>query len=297
MASLRSLTDDIDLYHQAFAIFHRIADRDNIMASWVDSKLSEIFSGWSVSLNGQDPLKVLSIGPGKGDIESRIIRILRSCRQPHHIVHATIVEPAAEMVNKYKEHVADQASELPNVAYDWRVQTLEDFQATPTNHDARFHFISSVHSIYYVPDLKTSLKDLYDRLEPGGIMLIVVVSDDSGMGQLWKSDLQMHKTKDQHPTSSDIQVACASQGIPVAQELRIKVRSNITFCLGEPEKLSTDGRLLLDFFTHTAHFVRDAPPDLQRDVRECLASAKCSEKGEEGEVIFRGDWKAFIIKK
>ncbi|XP_022087937.1 histamine N-methyltransferase A-like [Acanthaster planci] len=297
MASLRSLTDDTDLYYQAFAIYRQIGDGENIMAGWVDSKLSETVSGWSVSLSGQEPLKVLSIGPGEGYTESRIIRVLRSCRQPHHIVHATIVEPAAEMVNKYKERIADQASELPDVAYDWRVQTLEDFQATPTNYDARFHFISSVHSIYYVPDLETSLKDLYDRLEPGGIMLIVVVSDDSGMGQLGKNDPRMHKTKDQHPTSFDIQVACASQGIPVAQELRINERFNINLCLCEPKDLSTDGRLLLDFLTHVANFVRDAPPDLQREVQECLANAKYSEKGDEGEVIFRADSKAFIIKK
>ena len=62
------------------------------------------------------------------------------------------------------------------MTYDWRTQTMEEYQNTAGNQGSKFHFISSVHSIYYVPDLQASLKDLYDRLESKGMMLIVAGS-------------------------------------------------------------------------------------------------------------------------
>ncbi|XP_038048486.1 histamine N-methyltransferase A-like [Patiria miniata] len=296
MSSLRSLTDDMDLYHRAFSIYHRIAERDKVLGRWVEKELREVVNGWTAGVTGQEPLRVLSIGPGEGAIETKILQVLHGCRKPHPRIHTTVLEPVADQTDRFKQRVADPAAQLPDTTFDWRIEKLEDYQAAAAN-AAKFHFISSVHSIYYVPDLEASLKDLYARLEPGGLMLIVLVAEDSGMGRVWKGFPGLQSMRDPYPTSAEIESACASQGIPLGRQLTINVRSNIGFCLPEPPNLSEEGSLLLDFFAHVGHFVRDAPPDLQRKVREFLGSDKCSERGAGGEVIFKGDWRAFIIEK
>ena len=107
-------------------------------------------------------------------MENRILSLLCHRKEPHNHVHTTVVEPVAEMVDRFKERVAAQASQ--DMTYDWRTQTMEEYQNTAGNQGSKFHFICSVHSIYYMADLKTCLKDLYDRLESKGMMLIILSS-------------------------------------------------------------------------------------------------------------------------
>ena len=91
--------------------------------------------------------------------------------------------------------------------------------------------------------------------------------------------------------------ACESLGIPVAKQIRIKIRGDITACFADPQDLTEEGRLLLSFFTHIMHFVRDAPEALRRDVVEFLGSESCSEKDDEGRVSVISDLHALIFKR
>ena len=91
--------------------------------------------------------------------------------------------------------------------------------------------------------------------------------------------------------------ACESLGIPVAKRMPIKIRGDITACFADPQDLTEEGRLLLSFFTHIMHFVRDAPEALRKDVVEFLGSESCSEKDDEGRVFFIGDWDAVIFER
>ncbi|XP_038048489.1 histamine N-methyltransferase-like [Patiria miniata] len=292
---MRSLTDDMEHYHKAFGVYHRLADRNNVMGRWVDSQLPQIFKDLNVALADQDVLKVLSVGPGDGEIENGILRVLHDEKMQYKNFHVTVVEPAVDMVDKYKARVSADASQQQGMTYDWKTQTLDGY--TEGNKATKFHFISSLHSIYYAEDLQASLKNLFCRLEPGGMMLVVVISDKSGFGQFGKSFPLLWGNRHHHPTSAEVQAACDKESIPVAQEFTIKVRSNITPCFAEPGAMVDDGRLLLDFFSHVADFVRDASPSHLQEVREFLGSDRCSERVEDDQVYFNGDWKALIIKR
>ena len=110
-----------------------------------------------------------------GDIESGVLRIFRdSLRPPPDHVLTTVVEPAADKLRLFQERMAQEKAQ--GIELDCKIQTLQDYQSAAENQAARFHLISSVHSIYYVPDLKASLKDLYERLEPNGLMMIIQLS-------------------------------------------------------------------------------------------------------------------------
>ena len=89
-------------------------------------------------------------------------------------INNRVVEPLQEMMVKYKALAQSKSHQLQDVSFDWRLQTLEQYEKTGDL--ARFHFISAVHSVYYLSDLESSLAYLYDRLEPGGVMVITLIS-------------------------------------------------------------------------------------------------------------------------
>ena len=89
-------------------------------------------------------------------------------------INNRVVEPAPDQLVQYKALVQSKAHELHGVSCDWRQQTIEEYEQAGDL--TKFHFISAVHSIYYVDDVEGSLMYLYNHLEPGGIMLVIIIS-------------------------------------------------------------------------------------------------------------------------
>ncbi|XP_033637198.1 histamine N-methyltransferase-like [Asterias rubens] len=296
--AMRSLTDDMDHYHRAFGVYHRVADRYNVLSQWVNTELRQAFKSMNVNYtDGKEDMKILSIGPGDGEIENQILRILRDGHEPPRPIKATIVEPAVDMVYRYKTRVVKDTAQLTDISYDWRAETLDAYLENGENDGAKFHFISALHSIYYASDMQAAIKDLYGRLEDGGILLMVVISDKSGFGRFGSNFPLMWGSRHHHPTSAQVLAACQNENIPIDQEFITKVQANITPCFNDPQDMTQDGRLLVDFFTHVADFLKDAQPETKKEVLEFLGGKLCAEKREDGQVYFHGDWKAFIIRR
>ncbi|XP_033637194.1 histamine N-methyltransferase A-like [Asterias rubens] len=296
MASIRPLTDDMEYYHRAFGVYDRVADRHNVLINWMETQLKEVVKTMG-DVTG--PMRALCIGPGDGTIENTVLKVLRSRTESSGRVNATVVEPVPDMVSLFKARIAaDETSHQQGMSYAWKTQTLDEFRGEIAGKDeVKFHFISSVHSIYYVPDLEATMKDLYDRLEPGGVMMVIVVSENCGLGRLWKRFPLLGGARQHHPTSAEVEAACSNQNIPVSENFTIKVRSNITACFSKPEDRTEDANLLLNFFTHAVNFVQDAPAELQSEVVEYLGSDACTEKRGGDQMYFIGDWKALIVRR
>ena len=91
------------------------------------------------------------------------------------IITNRVVEPDEDQIIKYKALVQTKGHELLGVKFDWRQQTLEQYRDTD-GVGTKFHFISAIHSLYHVEDVDSSLMYLYDLLEPGGIMISILLS-------------------------------------------------------------------------------------------------------------------------
>ena len=100
--------------------------------------------------------------------------MLTKLMQRYPRINNCVVEPAEDQIVQYKALAQSRAHELQGVSFDWRQQTTDQF--TEAGDATKFHFISAIHSIYYVDDVDSSLMYLYDRLEPGGTMLVITVS-------------------------------------------------------------------------------------------------------------------------
>ena len=89
-------------------------------------------------------------------------------------INYRVLDPSPVFLNHFKERVKSKASELKGVTFDWRQQTIEQYEKTGDS--TKFHFISAIHSMYYFENVDGSMMHLYDRLEPGGIFLSMILS-------------------------------------------------------------------------------------------------------------------------
>ena len=90
-------------------------------------------------------------------------------------IHACALEPRAEPLSLYQQKIDRNQSQLRGVEFEWQNCTIEEYMDTKSN-TKKYHFISSIHSIYYMKDLKDTLQYLYDLLAPDGILLIEVAT-------------------------------------------------------------------------------------------------------------------------
>ena len=92
----------------------------------------------------------------------------------HPRIHNTVVEPSQTQVDMYKNLIEGKVPELDGVRYDWRLETLGEFQcrSDKSGDKTKFHFISALYCLYYEPDVDAALEYLYSRLEPGGVLLV-----------------------------------------------------------------------------------------------------------------------------
>ena len=110
-----------------------------------------------------------------GSMDSKILMKLHQREQRR--IHAVIVEPNAPMMERYKALVVKESEMMRGIDFEWRQETLEEFQKSPTGQkDDKFHFINFFNTVYYLEDKEKSLRYLYDKLDVGGVLVITVMS-------------------------------------------------------------------------------------------------------------------------
>ena len=97
--------------------------------------------------------------------------IIGKFRQHFGKVLYTVVEPG-NVIDKFRQRVKE-GDELVDVEFAWRNTKYDDFCRGIEDAEAKFDFISLVHSAYYMEDLTSSLYKLVDSLNEGGALLII----------------------------------------------------------------------------------------------------------------------------
>ncbi|XP_038059891.1 histamine N-methyltransferase-like [Patiria miniata] len=287
--SLPSLFKNPDHYLKAYDTFCSASGKFNVFPEWVASeRFSEAVVGkLQATLDGREGIRILGVGSGSGEIDCAILK--RLLRQ-FPCIDNRVVDPSDELLGRYKALAEYKAHQLHGVTCDWRQQTIEQYKKAGDL--TKFHFISAIDSIYQAQDaLDSWLTYLYSRLESGGVMLVIMRTDDSGFTRFLNGFQRFHANY-HDVTSGDVRSCLDRLGIAYTQ-YRQPRRMNITTCF---DRASEEGNLLLDFLTFTMCFREAASEDLQTWVMEHLASSDCSERNGD-EIWFSLDWDAVIINK
>ena len=71
-------------------------------------------------------------------------------------IKACVAEPSKELIGNYKDRVTRNDDGVQDIEYEWHNQTIQDVWGT----DRKYHFISAIHSVYFLTDLEEAIKRL-----------------------------------------------------------------------------------------------------------------------------------------
>ncbi|XP_033625518.1 histamine N-methyltransferase-like [Asterias rubens] len=277
-----------DRYMKSYEAFIASSNKYERQDTWSKTVLLDKIVPHLPNLDQDNELRVLGVGSGSGEIEYPFLTALL---KKFPIITNRVVEPAEDQINKYKALVQSKGHELQGVKFDWRQQTLEQYRDTD-GIGTKFHFISAIHSLYHVGDVESSLMYMYDLLEPGGKLLVIIMSDESSWFKLWRSVPDSLKQDVRYFGLASLQSPFNQRNIPYTHSHQ-NCEVDITQCF---DKTSEDGELLLEFILAVTQFKKKATASQYQDVIELLASSECSKK-DGSRVIINVEWDAVIVTK
>ncbi|NXC33334.1 HNMT methyltransferase, partial [Campylorhamphus procurvoides] len=291
MASpMRSLLTDPDRYLQSFRLFLERSTEHQSMQEFMERQLPGVIASIG---NGKSTINVLSVGGGSGEMDLLILSKVQA-RYPGVTINNDVIEPSADQISKYKEHVA-QTSNLGNVKFTWHNETASEYESrmNAEKKSKKWDFIHMIQVLYYVKDIPATIRYFHSLLESQAKLLIILVSGNSGWETLWKkygSSLPLNDLCS-YVSSGDLPRILDSAGLKY-QLYELPSHMDITSCFTEGDK---DGELLLDFLTETRGFSKTAPPELKQQVLEELRKPGCSEN-RDGKVLFNNNLGVIVIE-
>ncbi|XP_070560327.1 histamine N-methyltransferase-like [Ptychodera flava] len=290
--TIHRLIYDPEHYTRSFEIFAEMSSKYQVLSNWCDSVFPDIVCGKLELVNAKfgSTFRMLGVGSGSGETDlMMILHLLKLFPSIHNIV----VEPTADLAEKYRGLVQAKQHLIEGVETEWREQTLEGFQNS-VGSSVFYHFISAIHSLYFTDDLRARLCYLYDLLEEGGVLLIVIIAEDTGHVRVCKKFQHLESDYLMFPDADHVRKAYDEMGVKY-QCVRQRSRVLVTECLRAD---SEAGSLLLDFLLQVSHFRKTAPPKLQKEVLDYIESAVCCDSRDENEeMLLSNDWEAIIVQK
>ncbi|NXL91660.1 HNMT methyltransferase, partial [Alectura lathami] len=291
MASpMRNLLTNPSQYVRSFRVFLAKSTEHQSMQEFVEQQLPDLLASIG---SGKSAINILSVGGGAGETDLRILSTVQAS-YPGVAINNEVIEPNAEQILKYKEHVAATPN-LKNVKFIWHNETAYGYESKmkAEKKSQKWDFIHMVQMLYYVKDIPATIRYFHSLLEARGKLLIVMVSETSGWETMWKKFGSSFPLDDLciFASSAAIRKILDSAGLKY-QLYELPSHLDITSCFTEGDE---DGEMLLDFLTQVYEFSKTAPPELKRQILEELRKPGCSEN-RNGKVLFNNNLSAIVIE-
>ncbi|XP_072024906.1 histamine N-methyltransferase-like [Amphiura filiformis] len=273
---LLHLLSDMDHYHKAYACFKGNIKPVEIkqLKQWTDTEFEpNVVSSLTKSLD-QQQIRFLGIGSGGGIAELYQLQKL-AAKFPK--ISASVVEPS-NLIIEYQDTVVRNPI-AKNISFQWHRKTFDEFL---TSNNQKYHFVSVVHSIYFLGDPSVSIRKLYKLLEPGGILLLVLVTGHTGTGSipLHHSDPMDGKAINNMMNSSQVKAALDQLQIEYTQS-KYTLPMDITDVMSNDHSEEAD--MLLDFLTYVIDFRKSASDDVRDRVMRYFQENSRIEKVDDGD--------------
>ncbi|XP_060909735.1 histamine N-methyltransferase-like [Labrus mixtus] len=288
-SSLQSLIHDDSRYQKSFHLFLERSSEHQCMQDFIDNTLPDILASIG---DGKSHLNVIGVGSGDGEIDLKMLSKLH-LRHPGATVDNEVVEPSSQQLHNYKV-LASQKPGLDYVTFTWNKMTSSEFEQhwKAKKMTKKADFIHMIQMLYYVKDPEATVSFFRSLLNKNGKLLIILVSGESGWGNLWRTYRnELCNTEiSQCVTTRDIKSFLDSKGVSY-QNYMLPSQMDITECFSEGDE---KGELLLDFLTEVLDFSNTASPELKAGVLELLRHPECSVESN-GKVIFNNNLEVIVI--
>ncbi|XP_072179832.1 histamine N-methyltransferase-like [Diadema setosum] len=314
------LAADLAHYSKAYNVFVEKTGKHTSDQKWAEENFPAAVVHKLGEIRPSDhTLRSLGVGSGSGEYD---IILLRMLSQRFSRFNHVVLEPARVYLEEFQSTVAKESSSgewsVPGAAnFEWHNETLEEYMAKKNDHSSegspqQFDFISAVHSLYYVDEVRVALQFLYGSLAPGGTLLTTLLKDTSSYTDT-SSVTAQEVTKENYTSSTKVKRVLTELDIPFTiSEQRVSADITSIFDQG-----SAEGNLLLDFLTHVGHFRETATKEMEEAVltrfrkqaREYrvatradakpgfAGAAHCDPDGDNERILIERIWENVIITK
>ncbi|XP_072041311.1 histamine N-methyltransferase-like [Amphiura filiformis] len=308
-----SIILNLDDYWSGIDGFCQHSNRDEVISKWIEDNFeSYVVSTLSERL-GEQPLRVLGVGTGEGYFEVLQMKKLKSNFSE---ISATVNEPSTKHIIQYQDavDVEKQKGDLGEVHYEWHNQSFQDYMKS-TGAKQKYHFISILHAIYYVGEVEKAVTNLYELLEPSGMIFIMIITEHTGVGKLLKTFPQValdETTRTSASTSrtskssvastptyvhafnsSDIKAALSKNRIAYTQPTGYAAFCDVTPCFTQKDSLVA--KEILDTITFTVNFKESVPDEVFSQVMGFLQNNTRVVKSDQGGDKFYFDSEVDVI--
>eukprot|EP00057_Strongylocentrotus_purpuratus_P033764 XP_792696.1 PREDICTED: histamine N-methyltransferase [Strongylocentrotus purpuratus] len=295
-AKLKYILDDLDHYTKSYHVFAKKSSKFTGLVKWVEDVFPKLVLDKLVeSFSAETQINVLGVGSGSGEMDSKMAA---SIKTRFKSVRNVVVEPGEKQLEKYRSLVESKKSEFEGIEFDHRQLSIDEYRALEGNHSSKYHFINAIQSLYYADDFNDTIRYLYDCLEEGGILLITIISDISGSWRLWNHFPRLQDIIGPYFCVQHLRQGLSSHDIPFHDipfdENHQRAHVDITSCF---EKGSKEGKLLVDFISQIVDFHGSASPEFYKEVVDYIGSEECSERKEDGTILYNNDWDAVVAQK
>ncbi|XP_072047096.1 histamine N-methyltransferase-like [Amphiura filiformis] len=282
----KQLTQRIDSNHDhywmATSAFYQHTNRQEALRKWTEEQFeSYVVNVLSESFDDKlgEPLRVLGVGSSEGSQE--IIQ-LKNLKNKFSRISASVIEPSKQKISKYQETVNQKNSDFTGIKYEWHNQTFQEY-IQYMRVQKKYHYITIIHTMYFLGDVEQAVRNLHELLEPGGVIFMVLGTDYKGIGNLFLTFPDLHKVAASSKTS---RVTNSTDIISVLTKYQIGYTkssytesTDITTCYTHKE--STEAGLLLDALTATMNFKEVVPQDIFKDVMDFIKRNTRVKKGDQ----------------
>lgn len=250
-----------------------------------------------------EPLKVLGIGSGSGEIDLLILQtmaeLLVSQKKKKPTIHSVIVEPNSFLLDHFKMKASSLPSSLEsaaNVSFEWQQKTYSEFNQETTIEKKSFDFIHFVHSIYF-SDVEAALRSCFEQWlkSESGVMVCYVQTEDSYFAKVskkFKGKLSCSSEAMSYYTDQELAAIAEKNGWKYCVPVKGQFQIDVTACLRER---TSENDPLIDFLTQQQNFRGNAEQKLFNSVMEMIDSLAFTK--DNGEKFVKGENAAVIIYK
>ncbi|XP_071954197.1 histamine N-methyltransferase A-like [Antedon mediterranea] len=228
-------------------------------------------------------IRSLGIGSDNGEIESIFTKQLSD-----HFgkLENTVIEPAEEAIEEYKRLTAK--NNWSNVEYSWFNGTFQQFKENleKEGNATKYHHINSLDSIYHLENPADDIIFMYNMLENGGMLMILVGSDENSYSKIVK----------RFPDIGPLQTINCSDVLTVCQESQFQFQRYHHECTTDiTDFISSDDhprekKVTIDYLTQTVDFKESVSESLYNKVIDYI-------KSSDGQILLRNDFDVIFIQK
>ncbi|XP_041472060.1 histamine N-methyltransferase B-like [Lytechinus variegatus] len=277
-----------DYYSKSFQIYAKACNKFAEFEQWVEDVFPKlVLDKMTESFSVDTKINVLGVGSGSGEMDSKMATSIKS---RFSSVRNVIVDPGKKQLDLYRSLV--EVNDFPaGIEFDFHEAGIDEFLISEGEPPTKYHFINAVQSIYYVDDMKGTVDNLYRRLEAGGVFLITMISSEARNAsmKLW----DRFPPAQRYDSSDFLKQILSSLDIAFEEHHHVN-NLDIAHCFDEG---SEEGTYLLDYLTKTFDFRGTVSPEHYKEVKDFMVSDQCSEKKEDGAIMYTNDWDAIVIQK